>query len=486
MPIGAFKLNSIGRYLAAASSNRTTITPTGFTVSTAQSKFGGASAFSNGTSTYKLNVAGLAGNEITTQFTWETWVYFTSVSADTYADLYMNSTYTDQNRIYAVFSGAEANRLYIAIGRSGAISFLFFPQTWAINTWYHVAITRDSANDIRAFVNGTQIGTTQNNSRAWGSQAANDGFDIGRWRNDTGRLRGYVDEYRISKTARYITNFTAPTAAFTNDSNTLFLMHADGANGSTTFTDDNVTPSTIYPTNSVKFGTTSTSGYYADTAISEFVTSSNPGVTFACWVKPTKANHSGSEWWAFALTNTDGGNYSFLLSIKDNGDLRIYRQLAPGFQDFNPIVTGAFPTADQWYHVAVALNSTTQVMQVYINGVAKTTSGTLSTTSSRWDILNGIYVGGTGGTRDGRADIMTQIWADNSFVDLSTNISKFYDNGYVNMGSSGTNSGLSQPLFFHDGSTTSSPAFSTKGGRTSGQYITYNLLDNDTGTLANG
>jgi hypothetical protein len=242
----------------------------------------------------------------------------------------------------------------------------------------------------------------------------------------------------------------------------------------------------IYPSNSVKFGTTSTSGYYADTSISEFITSSNSGVTISFWVKPTKANHSGGEWWCFMLTNTDGGNASALVSIKDNGDLRFFRQLAPGFQDFTSLVANAFPTANQWYHVAIALNSATQVMQVYINGVARTTSGTLSTTNSRWDALTSVYVGGFGSTREGRADVLTQLWADNSFIDLSTNINRFYNNGFVDMGNNGTGTGLIQPLIYHNGSTTSSPAFATNGGRTSGQYISYNLLDNDVGTISNG
>ena len=49
----------------------------------------------------------------------------------------------------------------------------------------------------------------------------------------------YMDELRISRIARYTSGFTAPTAEFVNDSNTVLLVHFNGTNGSTTFTDDN-------------------------------------------------------------------------------------------------------------------------------------------------------------------------------------------------------------------------------------------------------
>ena len=53
-------------------------------------------------------------------------------------------------------------------------------------------------------------------------------------------MRGVLDEFRISNTARYTgSTLTVPTAAFTNDANTVLLLHMNGAQDSTSFPDDN-------------------------------------------------------------------------------------------------------------------------------------------------------------------------------------------------------------------------------------------------------
>lgn len=107
------------------------------------------------------------------------------------------------------------------------------------NTWYHVAVSRDSSNNTKLFINGTQSGsTTTANDRNWvnvnywsffGETAGYKGF------------KGHIDEMRISTVARYTSNFTAPSAAFTNDADTILLYHFEGADGtSTSIIDDNL------------------------------------------------------------------------------------------------------------------------------------------------------------------------------------------------------------------------------------------------------
>lgn len=208
-------------------------------VSTAQSKFGGASALFDGTGDY-LNVTSVTSSSTT--FTIEGWFYITNNTTRTVGAVWQGD-FGDSTRRHMVYftynySGA-ANRIYLALGSASTYSFLFVDYTVTLNTWFHLAISRDASNDIRWFVNGTQVGSTQNNSRTFFPTASlTQRIGSNSYETGSGELFGYVDEFRISNTARYTANFTEPSAAFTNDTSTLLLLHNNGSNGSTTFTDD--------------------------------------------------------------------------------------------------------------------------------------------------------------------------------------------------------------------------------------------------------
>jgi hypothetical protein len=105
------------------------------------------------------------------------------------------------------------------------------------NVWYHVAVVRDATN-LKVYLNGSQeISITAPSISGARSLRIGGGRDGGGFPNTD--LNGWMDEVRVSNTARYTAAFTAPTAAFTNDANTLLLLHMDGTDASTVFTDDN-------------------------------------------------------------------------------------------------------------------------------------------------------------------------------------------------------------------------------------------------------
>ena len=102
------------------------------------------------------------------------------------------------------------------------------------STWYHFALVR-SGTTATLYIDGTSIKTsTDSTDYSSPMYAAIGGIVSTSNTND-----GYIDEFRISNTARYTSGFTPATEPFQNDANTLLLLHMDGTNGSTVFTDDN-------------------------------------------------------------------------------------------------------------------------------------------------------------------------------------------------------------------------------------------------------
>jgi len=84
-------------------------------------------------------------------------------------------------------------------------------------TWYHVAVTR-SGDDVQFWVDGTQVGTTQDATGIVYNRAESFGIYMGRFEfgaTSVSYLDGWVDELRISKgVARWTAAFTPPTEAY--------------------------------------------------------------------------------------------------------------------------------------------------------------------------------------------------------------------------------------------------------------------------------
>lgn len=241
-------------FLAGPSRTARTLTPTNQAqISTAESKFGGASARFDGSGDYVTMTATSDVIFGTGDFTWEFW--FRTVSKPTSGNgrfpvMLKNNgagTFAAGQGWIGVYDRHQStgNSSFLTVWNPiyyytiSANPLLRSTSTISNNTWYHVAIVRASGT-FKMFFNGNleasttatinieNPGTTQRDMRIGMGDVINDNS-----------YNGYIDELRVSNIARYSANFTPQTAAFTNDNNTLLLMHADGANGSTTFTDDN-------------------------------------------------------------------------------------------------------------------------------------------------------------------------------------------------------------------------------------------------------
>jgi len=128
---------------------------------------------------------------------------------------------------------------------AGNLSFIFVNSgattittaaAWAPSqaTWYHVAVDRSIAGDVRIYVDGTSIVTASHTDFIrTGTVATSVGYLLGYL--GTYNINGYIDEVRITKgIARYAGNFTAPTAAHPHNlaedkyfNNVVLLQHFD-------------------------------------------------------------------------------------------------------------------------------------------------------------------------------------------------------------------------------------------------------------------
>lgn len=137
--------------------------------------------------------------------------------------------------------GYNGSNLYFATSQ---VSFgVTFATALTRGVWYHIAFTRfnnGSTNVIQCWLNGTKVG---NDGTSGVNYTGVDPFSsaispyIGGGNGASGfGLQAYLQEYRISNIRRYTANFTPTTVPFTNDENTLLLIH-----GSSPIIDDNTT-----------------------------------------------------------------------------------------------------------------------------------------------------------------------------------------------------------------------------------------------------
>ncbi len=190
-----------------ASPSAKTVTANGNAqVSTAQSKFGGASALFDGTGDY-LSIPDSADWDFGIgDLTLECWVRFNTVKKSAFI---MVGTQFSEG-VGLAYSSVSGNLIFWDAGSQ------VNPQAWSPSTatWYHLAAVRQATGDgkVHTYVDGTEIGTgTANTSRVSVTSGTRIGNDAGDSAYD---MDGWIDEIRISNVARWLANFTPATVAY--------------------------------------------------------------------------------------------------------------------------------------------------------------------------------------------------------------------------------------------------------------------------------
>lgn len=179
-------------------------------ISTAQSKFGGASGYFDGTGDYLLGPANNGYGFGTNDFTVEFFVRFNSVGQQSLIDSATSLTHTGTSDWGIEYTGSTNKLTFFK--HWGGYTPVYGSWTPSANTWHHVAVTRERGT-VRMFVDGTELSTT-GATNFNGFSFTSTGLKIGLLPYNTG-LAGYLDELRITNNvARYSSNFSVPSAAF--------------------------------------------------------------------------------------------------------------------------------------------------------------------------------------------------------------------------------------------------------------------------------
>jgi hypothetical protein len=312
-------------------------------------------------------------------FTIETFVYFNSLATNR-GIVYLG---TDPNSNFSYGLQWSGNVLYFWYTTNGSdLTNKNASWTPVISTWYHVAVTR-SGNDLRFFVDGAQIGTTQSLSGVtiFDSTSAMliGGEATGSPTSLPGPMNGYISNLRILKgTALYTGSYTIPTAPLTAITNTSLLTNMTNAGIPDLAMMNNLETvgNAQVSTAQSKFGGSSLafdgSGDYLTAPNNAIYNLGSGSWTVEFWMNPTaapsiaagiiyKSSHSSNQgWWVIYYPNYIGF----------------------GLGSGSPIVQSAASSISvgTWTHVAIVNNSGTGT--IYINGSSSGTASISSFTDS--------------------------------------------------------------------------------------------------------
>lgn len=199
-----------------------TVTPVGgaMTISTAQSKFGGASGvFSNGN---YLNLGYNSAFSMNGQdFTVETWIHPTAYPGSNGAVILDNGSWWGSNQTNYEFGMNSTGQIWFAVGQSSTTNVnagVGSQTSVALNTWAHLAAVKQGSL-VTLYLNGVAQASMYLTFTPNNGSASNRPLYIGTLPGNTGGyyFTGYIDDLRItSGVARYLSNFVPPVAAFSN------------------------------------------------------------------------------------------------------------------------------------------------------------------------------------------------------------------------------------------------------------------------------
>jgi hypothetical protein len=284
----------------------------------------------------------------------------------------------DGNRYFALLNNSGTYRWESSLMTGSNQYVARYTPSITTGVWYHIALIK-SGSTLSFYQDGTSYaGTTIAGSMTSTSTLFVSGSNIlGAYTSANYSLNGWLDEIRVSNSARYTANFTPSTTPFVNDSNTTLLYHFNGTDASTVVRDDNgvrspkgitVIGNAQIDTAQSKFGGAAAlfdgTGDYLDAT--SFSQSAGDTFTFECWVRFAATPSSGTL--AMLISSTGSANrYLALNNVSGTLNWEIGHEGSAG--TFYRRWTATVST-NTWYHIALTKNGTTG--RLFVNGTLLT------------------------------------------------------------------------------------------------------------------
>ena len=370
--------------------------PTGYTGTTVPTTYG--SGYFNGSTGYlQVPYSGSYGT-LSGDFTIEIWFYptisnmsagtlFTSRNFSTnqyvpYLVWMINSTVT-------VYMSSNGSSWDLINGSSGG--------TASINAWNHFALVR-FGSAIKTYLNGVAQTAAATSSATLTNPSIP--LNIGVSLNDTSPyFTGYLSDFRLVKgTALYTSNFVPGfISPLTNVTNTqLLTLQTNGSHNTSVFNDNSGFNNLITRNGDTNVGTFSPygdnwsvyfggSGNYlsASSGITSVMGTGFSGniISIECWLYPTSFPSGNSYLTPFMGSYqavAANGRYYFGIigSAGSTGNLKFVYTTSTSAQDETIVTTSNCITLNQWNHVLVTIDATTNTsttIKLFANGTLQNT-----------------------------------------------------------------------------------------------------------------
>ena len=187
-----------------------------------------------------LSIAGGKDFIFDGDFTVESWVNFGSITPGSPQTIFTNrqsSSYVPGDW-YIQCNYVNTGEGKLQTGIKGINPVTPSEKIYA-NTWYHIALVRQSGQ-VTLYIDGVDNNATSPTNHRDPIGTGDSNTIIVGLLGSANQMTGYIDEIRVSKRARYSSDFVAPTEPFVNDSDTVLLIHGKvDSVGNKTIEDDN-------------------------------------------------------------------------------------------------------------------------------------------------------------------------------------------------------------------------------------------------------